>query len=64
MNNVAEIAGMAAQISLEKLEQTNTRAGMAALKGALQTQEMIQAEILQMLQQIRPELGTNINITA
>lgn len=39
-------------------------ASSSALKGSLETQEMIQADLAQMMKEITPYLGQNIDIEA
>ncbi len=39
-------------------------AGISGLKGALETQEMIQANLAEMMRDITPYLGQNIDVMA
>ncbi len=55
-------------ISTANLEKaySNAQIGAAtsALKGALEVQEVIQMELMQMMKELSPHLGQNIDITA
>jgi len=56
------------QVGFDRLSETYLSSpqgsGSSALKGSLETQEMIQGEIAQMMKEITPHLGQNIDIEA
>mgnify|MGYP001474887524 CR=1 FL=1 len=64
MSQVAEIAGTATAVSAGKLAQVESRREMSVLKGTLDVQAEIQAELVRMIQQAVTGLGTNIDVTA
>jgi hypothetical protein len=64
MSNVAEIASAAKTISLEKLVIAKQEAEMSVLKMNIDTQAQLQLEMIEMLRQLQPYLGSNVNTTA
>jgi hypothetical protein len=59
-----EITSFAAEITLEKMAQTYQKHQVGVLKGAMEAQEMIQAELAAMLRDIQPQLAQNVDIQA
>ncbi len=64
MSQVAEIAVSAAAVSASKLAEVESARGMAVLRGSLDFQAEIQADLVRMIQQAATGLGTVIDVTA
>lgn len=59
-----EITSLAAEITLEKMAQSYQKHQVSVLKGAMESQEMIQAELAAMMKDVLPNLGQNVNTVA
>jgi len=59
-----EIANNARDISLDKLLQTYMQKDMEVLKEAIDMHQMVQQEIANLINQVMPHLGANIDLLA
>ncbi len=64
MTNVNEIAGFARQVSFDQLIEKYQSAEMSSLKSSIEVQSKIAEQLVSMLSEISPHLGSNINIVA
>jgi len=64
MSQGAEIAGTATAVSAGQLARIESSREMSVLKGTLDLQAEIQAELVKMVQQAATGLGTNIDVIA
>jgi hypothetical protein len=64
MNNVAEIASAARAICSESLAQAVQKAEISVLKKNIDAQTQIQMALVGMLQDIQPNLGTQVDTNA
>lgn len=64
MSNVAEIASTARTVSAEKLAVAGQEAEMSILKMNIDAQAKLHMEMVNMLRQLQPHLGGNVNISA
>ena len=64
MSNVAEISSTAKTVSAEKLATARQEAEMSILKMNIDVQARLQMEMVNMLRQLQPHLGGNVNISA
>ena len=62
MNNVAEIASFAKQVSFDQLVERYKSVEMSSLKSAIEMESIIAEELVSMLAEITPHLGSNVNI--
>ncbi len=64
MNNVAEIASFAKQVSFVQLVERYQNVEMSSLKSAIEIESIIAEQLVGMLAEITPHLGSNVNIVA
>lgn len=64
MSQGAEIAGTTAAVSAGQFARIESSREMSVLKGTLDLQAEIQAELVKMIQQAATGLGTNIDVIA
>jgi hypothetical protein len=64
MNPITDIPGAAAAASQVVQVRIAESAGMGALKGALDVQREVQAEIARMMLTLDPQLGQNVDMRA
>lgn len=64
MSNVAEIAMAAQVVSAERLAQTMEKAGVAVLKKNLDVEAQLQMEMVAMINDVQPHLGTQVDTLA
>ncbi len=63
-SQVAEIASMARYISSQKFAETQKSVSIEGVKREIDMQVMIQQQMVAMMQQIQPHLGSNVNVSA
>ena len=64
MAHVSEIANAAERISHEQMVERYRSAEMSSLKSTIEIQEMIAEQMLLMMKEIAPHLGTHVNTVA
>ena len=64
MSHIAEIASEATRISGIKHAETSQNVEMSVLKKSIDVEKMLQQQMISMMQQISPHLGSNVNVTA
>lgn len=57
-----DISAVAEQVSAEQMQLVYQMRDMSALKGAIEVQAMVQAELTAMIREILPNLAQNIDI--
>lgn len=62
MSYVAEISSAAGNVSLEELVRTVQEAQMSVLKKQMDVQVQIQQQLVNMMRQLSPHLGSHVNI--
>lgn len=62
--NVTGIASAAKSVSFDQLAQTYESHSISTLKKAIDSQASIQSQIVQMMNEASPHLGSNINMLA
>jgi hypothetical protein len=63
MSHAAEIASAARDISAEKLATALQKAEISVLKKNIGVHTRIQQELINMLRELQPHLGSSVNIT-
>jgi len=64
MTAVSEIASFARQVSFDKLVERYQSAEMSSLKSAIEVESLIAEQLVDMLSEISPHLGSNVNVLA
>jgi len=64
VNNVAEIASFAKHVSYDKLAERYQNVEMSSLKSSIEVQSLIAEQLVNMLSEVSPHLGSNVNIVA
>ncbi len=62
MSNVAEIASAARQISFDKLIERYENVEMSSLKSAIAMEALIAVQLVSMLSESSPHLGSNVDL--
>ncbi len=64
MSYVTQLSSAARHVSAEQMAQSAESVGIAVLKKQMQVEAQISQQMVQMLNQAQPHLGSNVNITA
>jgi len=62
MTTVGEIASFAKQVSFDQLVERYQNVEMSSLKSAIEVESLIAEQLVNMLSEISPHLGGNVNL--